>query len=1026
MFLKRLILAFLLILPLPAAAQFYLAGDDPAGRWMQITTPGYRIVYPQVLPDSLVLKYAEALEKYTPYVGNSAGMAPGQYQWGNTPVVLHAYTPWSNGSVAWAPRRMDLYTTSEPYTPLAIPWVDQLVIHELRHVSQMQLGYRGVLKPVNYLVGEMWNGAVAGIYSNKAVLEGDAVVAETALTNSGRGRQAAFMNYYRYAFDNGDWRNWGRWRYGSFKYPAPDHYELGYMMISGMRVFYDIPDWTARYYNEMLRNPWPLGKLNRVSKRLLGEKSSTSFRHIMESWQEVWEKEDSLNGPYINGVRVSAEPRFATDYSNLIEAGGILYAIKSGHSQAATLVSIDRNGNEKELCPVSASTSQYVYDPDRNRLWWTEKVGDLRWTLGGTARIRYMCLDDFKQHDFTTKGRYFTPCISPDGSAVSAVSYPVDGRWLLSVFNADDGSLLWEDECPFQITESVWGPEAIYAIGIVEGGFAFWKHPADGPGEWEQISPASAQQIEALSYEDNGLLMFTTDRSGLQQTCTLDPHTLECRQITNVKYGATDYVAFDGDVYYVAQERMGRMVYRLPEEALQPRSVRLDSLHSWWVADEMSRQELVMLCDTLPDPDRSRTKLFRPFSGEKVLVRGGHQDPAKRYSKLGHLVRLHSWAPIYFDYDEISSFSGEFSYSMVSPGLTGLFQNDLGTFYGQVGYSARPDGKDAPWRHSGHLRLNYSGLYPVFEAGLDFNDGNAGQYNWQITHTDDGHGSMRTTFNPVDKVPLLSGHISAWVPLSQSKGGVSRGLIPKLTYSISNNRFYNGAVDLASVSGFSASPAFLGVRDGKNVPMQMLSASLRAYSMLSRGESQTYPRWGIGAEIGGQLRPGLQHAFSPVAYTYLYGYLPGFTRVQGLRLNALAQYIFRRKEMFPEIRVSCVPRGLEGVGNYMAQKDNFQIKAGADYAIPIYVGDIDLFEGFFNIRNFLLIPHTDAAMFGNRFLGSSGVDITAEMSSLLSLFSCSMGVSVNAIYGGNIAELREAGFVGKFPVAASLIFSVDI
>lgn len=1014
MFLKRLILVLLIILPLPAAAQFYLAGDDPAGRWMQIRTPGYRIVYPQSLPEQEALKYAEALEKYTPYVGLSAGMTPGQFQWGNTPVILHAHTPWSNGSVAWAPRRMELYTIPEPYSPLAMPWVDQLVIHELRHVSQMQLGYRGVLNPLNFVVGEMWNGAVAGIFSDRAVLEGDAVVAETALTASGRGRQAAFMNYYRVAFDHGDWRNWYRWRYGSFKYPAPDHYELGYMMISGMRVFYDMPDWTARYYNEMLRCPWPLGKLNRASKRLAGEKLSTSFRNVMEGWQKLWEKEDSLNGPYLNGRRVTAMPDVETDYANLIEAGGVLYAIKEGKANAPTLITIDSEGKEKELCPVSASTSQYAYDPGRNRLWWTEKVTDKRWSLGGSARIRYMSLDDFRQHDFTTSGRYFTPCISPDGSAISAVSYPVDGRWMLTVFNADDATLLWEDECPFQITESVWGNDVIYAIGIVDDGFAFWKHPADGPGEWVQITPASAQQIEALSFEDDGTLMFTTDRSGLQQTCTLDPHTLECRQITNVKYGATDFTPVDGIVYYVAQDRMGRMVYSIPEEELQPRSVKLESLHSWEVADEMSRQELAMAGGTAPD-------------GLRVLSDSG-PGMAKRYSRFGHMIKFHSWAPIYFDYDEVSSMSGELSYSLASPGVTGLFQNDLGTLYGQIGYSVHPDEeKDAPWRHSGHLRLNYSGLYPVFEAGVDFNDGSARQYHWQVFDSGSESGRIRTTAMSVKDVPLLTGHLSAWVPLSRSKGGVIRGFIPKVTWSISNNRIYSGAVDLESASGVSAPPVFVGVRDGKNLPMQMLSGSLRAYSMLSSGESQTYPRWGIGGEIGGQFRPGMQDVFSPAVYTYLYGYLPGFNRLQGLRLNAMSQYIFRGNEMFPEIRVSCAPRGFDsGVAGFMAQKSNFHVSAGADYAIPIFVGDINILSGFFYIRNFLLIPHTDASMFGKRFLGSAGFDFTAEMSSLLTLFSCSVGVSVNALYGGSMAELRGLELVDRIPLSASLIFKADI
>jgi len=1032
MYIRRILIAFLLALPLPAAAQFYLPGDDPAGKWMQLNTPSYRIVYPQALPEQEVIEYARALEFYTPYAGLSSGMTPGQYHRGRMPVVMHAYTPWSNGSVAWAPRRMDLYTLPEAYSPLAMPWVDQLVVHELRHVSQMQLGYRGKLfKPINYIVGEMWNGAAAGLYSDKAVLEGDAVVAETALSNSGRGREAAFMNYYRVAFDSGDWRNWSRWRYGSFKYPAPDHYAAGYMMISGMRVFYGIPDWTAQYYDGMVRNPWFMGKLGRTSKRLLGQKYSESFRTIMESWQDLWHREDSLAGPYIGGRRVSAEPAVATDYTNLTEAGGILYAIKEGFSQASTLITIDKDGNEKELCPVSVSTSQYAYDPDRNRLWWTERVSDARWSLGGTVRLRYMGLDDLKQHDFTREGRYFNPSLSPDGSAVAVSSYPVEGGWKLLVFNADDGSLLWEDNCPFQITESTWGPDVIYAIGITEGGFAFWKHPSAGPGEWEQITPASAQQMEALGYED-GVLVFTSDRSGLQQTYSLDPSTLECRQITNIKYGATDYVALDGTVYYVAQERMGRMVYSMPEDSLRPVNVRLDSLHSWYVADELSRQEMAMICDSLPCPEDLRgLKLFLPKKVEKVLSDSGLDTEitsTRPYSRFRNMVRLHSWAPIYFDYDEVSSMSGEFSYSMASPGITGLFQNDLGSLYGQIGYSAHPDQySKGKWRHSAHLKFTYSGLYPKIEAGVDFNDHGALMYHWSIVESEGG-GTLHTSYSLHDKIPLIGGHISAWLPLSQSKGGVSRGFIPKVSYAVSNNAFYNGAIELESGSKLAPAPTLVGIRDGRNVIMQALSASIRGYSMLGRAESQTYPRWGIGAEAGGRLRPGLNQVFSPAVYTYIYGYLPGFTRLQGLRLNTMSQYLFRGEEMFPEPQVACTPRGFDsGVGLVMAQKSNFHIKAGADYAIPVYVGDISIMGSFAYIRNFLLIPHTDAALFGRNFIGSTGIDITAELSTILTMpFDASIGVSLNALYGGSMQEFRDMELLGRLPLSASLIFSMDI
>ena len=106
---RTLLLAAGLLAGTTASAQFFQAGSDPFSRWSEMGTEHFRVIYPQGL-DSLARAYAVDLEKWQPVVGASAGMAPGGLQWGRTPVILHPWHPYSNGSVAWAPKRMDLYT----------------------------------------------------------------------------------------------------------------------------------------------------------------------------------------------------------------------------------------------------------------------------------------------------------------------------------------------------------------------------------------------------------------------------------------------------------------------------------------------------------------------------------------------------------------------------------------------------------------------------------------------------------------------------------------------------------------------------------------------------------------------------------------------------------------------------------------------------------------------------------------------------------------------------------------------------
>ena len=199
-----------------ASAQFVTFGDDPGRtRWRQLRTGTFRVIYPEGA-DSLAQTYLGLLEQYRPVVGGSLGTAPGQFQKKPIPVLLHTHYPYANGSVMWAPRRMDLYTVQEPYAPEPMLWPQMLSVHESRHVAQMQFGYRKPLRYGGYVMGEMWHGVLSGLFVDPAVFEGDAVVTETALTASGRVRTADFLNYYQLAFDEGDWRDWYKWRYGSF------------------------------------------------------------------------------------------------------------------------------------------------------------------------------------------------------------------------------------------------------------------------------------------------------------------------------------------------------------------------------------------------------------------------------------------------------------------------------------------------------------------------------------------------------------------------------------------------------------------------------------------------------------------------------------------------------------------------------------------------------------------------------------------------------------------------------------------
>ena len=345
-------------------AQIETGGGEPASiRWMEQETPSFRLLYPRG-SEYLADQYGQLLEKYHGIVGASLGMVPGSLQRGKAPVLLHAHTNFSNGSVVWAPRRMELYTLPEANGSDAMPWAEQLAIHEQRHFAQMQFGYSsGFFRLIKLLFGEMAPGALIGIYPGPALLEGDAVVAETALTHAGRGRQGAFLNYYQVAYDNGDWRDWYRWRYGSYRSYAPDHYALGYETIAGARVFFDDPLFMQRYFHDAAAHPLRIGRFRHMLKEDAGTSFKKAFRQIQEGFQAEWTADREARGPFMPMERLSAEPRFATSYGEPVVLDSCLYVLKSGKVTPTTLVRIRPDGSEEDVRPFSGSTGKIHADP---------------------------------------------------------------------------------------------------------------------------------------------------------------------------------------------------------------------------------------------------------------------------------------------------------------------------------------------------------------------------------------------------------------------------------------------------------------------------------------------------------------------------------------------------------------------------------------------------------------------------------------------------------------------------------------
>ena len=994
-----------ILISFSASAQFYVNGDDPGKlKWNYMDTDSYRIIYPSE-SDSLARVYARKLETFKIPVSRTTGYKVGDGDGKLMPVVMHTYKG-SNGSVAWAPRRMDFYTLPSAYDVEPLPWSTMLSVHESRHVTQMQFGMTGNQRFFGYAFGEMWNILVSILYPKMYFIEGDAVVAETALTPSGRGRTADFLNYYRIAFDNGDFRGWAQWLYGSQRNYYPDHYAMGYMTLANIRTAYDFPMLASEGYHNASRKIFDIKPMVHLASEKSGKKLKVLFKDICHSMNEQWQKEDSLRAPFMKAEKVCAEPRLYTNYTNNLVVGNDIYSVKSGYLNTPVIVRIDSTGREHFVSHFSYNSSRPQWSDYFKRLYWSEEIPDARWSMKTDARIRYMEDGSLRKHTLKSSKNLHSPTLKPSDSYFSASVYDVDGKTQVSVINGHNGKVLKTLHTPdsLQIVETAWIEDVLYASAVAEGGFGIYSTQVDlsSPtcGPWKEV--LAPQPVKIKDFQSRGdELMFTCDRSGVNELYHLSPSDGRLVQKTNTRYGASDFAySEDGEYLYFSEETLkGLQLSRVKTDSLVNREVRHDSIHRYQLADRLAQQE------------REIALMSGATEAVEELDSIYISEP-RRYKKAAHAFNIHSWAPVYVSVDNIMNMSFDKVYQAASLGLSGIIQNRLGTGVGEIGYSAHKDPYDQTrWRHSGHAKYTYSGFYPVFEFSVDFNDRDALQYYFKVYQKGE-NTSLGIESRPLDK-PYVQGVIRTYIPFNFSSGGWYRGVIPQLNYRISNDMFNTGATVLSYDSdkgSFGGRPVFLGHVDGKNTFRHSLTGSLRGYTMLGTPNSAVYPKWGIGLEVGASGNLESTRILAPMGYAYLYGYVPGVIAGQGLKLTAMHQQTLDSKAYFYQPVVNVMPRGFNNgsINLWLSLRNKSMTRITADYGIPVYIGDWGIFGGFFYFKRLVLTPHFDYMFAGPDQLYSAGCDLTFDLNSLLWLgWPCSVGVTYSYNGGPSFSNLSE-------------------
>ena len=956
-----------------AQAQFYTEGSDPGSlKWRILRTSNYKIIYPAGM-DSLGRLYATRLEQVAPAVGSGSLYLPNEAYRPPMSVILHPYLAGANGMVTWAPRRMDLYTGADAFSPEPTPWDRQLAIHESRHVSQMQFAASRPFRFLKPLLGELGAGLGITLWGEKAVLEGDAVIAETALSRAGRGRSADFLEYYRASFAEGLRRDFYVWRHGSQKQFTPDHYALGYLTLGGVRAFYDAPDLNRSYYRRIADKGFgAFFNLQHTVSEATGMKFRESFNAVCDSLSLLYEAEAALRAPFLRGRRVSPSSRLYSEFRGNAPAPEGIYSVRAGLSSPREIVLLDPSGERivKKAGLMGSGGSRLEYDSERKRLYWSELRSDIRYELRSYSDIRY--LDSLgRKVTLVRGGRYYHP--KPFRGKVVAVSYPFEGGSRVVEFDPEGKQLaFWQAPDSLQIVEAARMEQGVFASGITASGYGIWRVD-EGFRRVLEPQPVKIKQLSARG----GKLLFVCDRTGVNELYSLDPASRELKQLTSLEQGGSDFnFSPSGDsLYFSALRSDGRALYAVDADSLRSEPADWNSIHSYFIADKLSAGESLR-----PDYE-SQVQLSEP----------------KAYSKALNLLKVHSWLPFYLDYDEIAILSSESLMNSLGLGATAFFQNELSTAYGSAGYHAsKVDGR---WKHAGHLRLTYKGLFPVINARLDLNSDRA--YTYSVVK-DSTRIKLVAGQRPA---PRFSASVDIYLPLNFSRGGLSIGVVPRLSTSVNND-------------------------DCLGRPLAKMTGSLRAYAIEGIPQSRIFPRWGVGCELFMSARPWMYELMCANIVGKVYAYVPGLMDTHGIKLGLTVQ---RRLDngIFCENAVNLLPRGYASGLHTALATQSLQTKFSFDYALPFAPVDWSGLSPVAYLRNFELTAHGDVlALRGPKGtdtgrLASAGLDLCARLSNLLWIpFPTRIGVEYNYLWGSAFeALLPEAGAADHHSL--NLIFSVS-
>ncbi len=821
-------------------AQYFHTGQDPASlRWRQTNTENFQIIYPHYY-ENQAQKLASIMEIVYKKGGQTLNFNPSKIS-----IILHTQTVKSNGLVAWAPKRMEMYTI--PHQDIySQNWIEQLAIHEFRHVVQIDKIQSELPKIIKALLGEQGTALVFGALVPWWFIEGDAVISETALSNSGRGRFPSFlMEHKALAVEKGNYK-YDKAYNGSYKNHVPDHYKLGYFLVGKSREKYGADIWKS-VLERVGSKPFSLKPFSKSLKLQTGLNMDGIYTSVFGDLKNEWLIEDKkYTAPGFEIVSHQNKTYANYNYNHWLN-DSIIISYKTALNSVPSFVRIDSYGNEKRIAVPGTIFDQSVgYHGE----WivWSEQVPNPRWQHGGKSLIRLLNTENKNRLTIKTEFTALSPAISPDKKSVVVVESDFLSNYYLSVYQIFTGKLLHRFQTKnnnyFFSPEWLNEKEAVAVVLFPEG-----KRLARVNFEnniFEIISEKEFGEIKNLKLEGNFLYFIGTysAKNNLYRINLIDNSV---SQVYESRFGIESPAFSPSGKNLVLSDYTsdGFRLIKTEIDKLNLADLNITEKRNYELADKLAKQEPGVI---------------------DFFVNDSAKFKSRKYSKITHLFNFHSWAPAAIDATTYE----------IEPGVSVLSQNKLGTAVLDVGYKWNITEKTGKF----YGKYTYKGWYPVFD--FEISSGKSASEYAEI--------KKDTVFKRFTWVNS-NFSIDARIPLDLSRGRFNRFVQPQIKY------------EYTAYKHDSSTPAkfFAG-------NFQSLSYRIYYQQLIKRSMQDVYPDFGIVLDALCRNSPFGDTNLGSLVLGQSILYLPGMLSNHGIRLYAGVQDK-TRESRFSFVDVIRYPRG---------------------------------------------------------------------------------------------------------------------